>query len=321
VNAGAPSRPGVLLGFPFAGQVRQTFERHFDLLGAIERPDPALVTPAMAARAQGLITMGSLRTGEALMAALPKLSIISCFGTGFEGVDLADARRRGIVVTHSPDVNAPDVADLAMALLLASARRVAQGDRAIRAGKWTARGGWLGPVAGLGGGRLGIIGLGAIGTRVAARAAAFEMEIAYHNRRRRDDVPWRYVETPMALAEWCDYLVIACRADASNRHMVNAALLQALGPRGYLINISRGSVVDEAALAEALENHTIAGAGLDVFEEEPRVHPKLLTQETVVMTPHQGGGTARAVRAMTDLVIRNLETHFAGGQALTPVAR
>ena len=314
------TRPEIVLGFAFGGRIRAEFERRFEVLGVIERPDPALVTPAMAARARGLVTMGSLPTGDALMAALPNLSIICCYGTGYEGIDLAAARRRNVVVANSPEVNAPDVADMAMALLLASARRVAQGDRFIRAGRWTARdSGWQGPVAGLGGGKLGILGLGAIGARVATRAAAFDMEIAYHNRRRRDDVPWRYIETPMALAQWCDYLVVACRADESNRHLVNAAMLEALGSRGHLVNIARGSVVDEAALAPALATNVIAGAGLDVFEREPEVHPALRTLENVVMMPHQGGGTARAMRAMADLVMRNLEAHFAGKGALTPV--
>ena len=315
-----PDRPEIVLGFAFGGRVRAEFDRRFEVLGVIERPDPALVTSPRAARARGLVTMGSLPTGDALMAALPKLSIICCYGTGYEGIDLAAARQRNVVVANSPEVNAPDVADMAMALLLASARRVGQGDRFIRAGRWTARdGGWQGPVAGLGGGKLGILGLGAIGARVAARAAAFDMEIAYHNRSRRGDVPWRYFETPMALAQWCDYLVVACRADESNRHLVNAAMLEALGPRGHLVNIARGSVVDEAALAHALATNVIAGAGLDVFEREPEVYPALRTLENVVMTPHQGGGTARAMRAMADLVMRNLEAHFAGKGALTPV--
>jgi lactate dehydrogenase-like 2-hydroxyacid dehydrogenase len=209
---------------------------------------------------------------------------------------------------------------MAMALLLASARRVARADRFIRAGKWDARlAGRFGPIAGLGGGRLGILGMGAIGTRVARRAAAFDLEIGYHNRRRRDDVPGRYFATPLALAAWADYLVVACRADDSNRHMVNAEFLRALGPRGHLVNVSRGSVVDEAALAEALASNVIEGAGLDVFEREPPVHPRLPTLENVVMTPHLGGGTERAIRGMTDLVLANLEAHFAGRPLVTPV--
>ncbi|MCW5749083.1 MAG: 2-hydroxyacid dehydrogenase [Alphaproteobacteria bacterium] len=314
------NRPGLLLGFSFTRQVRDALAAEFDVVGAIAKPSADLVTPEMAARTRGLATAGSIGADDALMAALPHLSIISCFGSGFENVDLAAARRRNITVTHSPDANAADVADMAMALLLASTRRVARADRFIRSGKWDARlAGRFGAIAGLGGGRLGILGLGGIGYRVAARAVPFEMEIGYHNRRRRDDVAYRYFETPMALAAWADYLVVACRADASNRHLVNADLLRALGPRGHLVNISRGSVVDEAALAEALADNVIEGAGLDVFEHEPPVHPRLPELENVVMTPHLGGGTERAQRAMCELVLRNLRAHFAGQPPVTPV--
>jgi glyoxylate reductase len=313
-------RPAIVLGFGFARAAREAFATAYDIVGSIERPDPALVTAEMAARARALVTVGSIGAGEALMAALPNVSLICCFGTGFERVDLAAARRRSIAVTHSPDVNAADVADMAMALLLASTRRVARADRFIRAGKWDARlAGRFGPIAGLGGGRLGILGLGAIGTRVATRAKAFDMEVGYHNRRRRDDVAWRYFETPLALASWAEYLVVACRADDSNRHMVDAGLLRALGPRGHLVNVARGSVVDEAALAEALANNVIEGAGLDVFEHEPPVHPRLPALENVVMTPHLGGGTERAIRGMTELVLANLAAHFSGHAPVTPV--
>jgi glyoxylate reductase len=313
---------GILLGFGFARAAREAFGTAFDIVGAIDKPDARLVTPDMAARSRALVTVGSVGADDALMAALPHVSIICCYGTGFERIDLAAARRRNVTVTHSPDVNAADVADIAMALLLASTRRVARADRFIRAGKWDSRlAGRFGPIAGLGGGRLGILGLGAIGTRVATRAAGFELEIGYHNRRRRDDVAYRYFDTPLALAAWADYLVVACRADESNRRLVDAAFLKALGPRGHLVNVSRGSVVDEAALADALANNVIEGAGLDVFEHEPPVHPRLPTLENVVMTPHLGGGTERAMRGMTDLVIRNLQAHFAGRPVITPVPR
>lgn len=314
-------RPGLLLGFEFRGKTRAAFASRFEIVGVIERPEPRLVTPEIAARSRALVTMGTLGADDALMAALPALSIICCYGTGFERVDLAAARRRGIVVTHSPEANATEVADLAMALLLASTRRVARADRFIRAGQWTSRQvPRFGAVAGLGGGKLGILGLGAIGTRIATRAAAFEMQIGYHNRRPRDDVAWRYFGTPLDLATWADCLVVACRADDSNRHLVDVTILEALGPRGHLVNIARGSVVDEAALADALAAGTIEGAGLDVFEQEPVVHPKLLTLDNVVMTPHLGGATERGVAAMTAMVLRNLEAHFAGQPAVTPVS-
>jgi lactate dehydrogenase-like 2-hydroxyacid dehydrogenase len=312
-------RPSILFGYDFRGRMREAFASRYDIIGVIERPDPALVTPDMAARAGALVTMGSLGGSAPFFNALPKLRLLCCYGSGYEGVDLAAARARGIAVTHSPDANAPDVADMAMALLLASTRRVLQADRFIRAGRWRARMTRFGPVAGLTGGRLGILGLGSIGRRVAQRAAGFEMEIGYHNRRPRADAPWRYFDSLRGLAEWADYLIVACRADATNRHMVDAEILRALGPRGHLVNIARGTVVDEAALADALADGVIEGAGLDVFEREPVVHPKLLTLENVVLTTHLGAGTERSVVAMTEMVLRNLDAHFAGQPVLTPV--
>lgn len=315
-----PERPPILLGFEFRGRTRQSFAEAYEIVGAIERPDPRLVTPDIAARARALVTVGSLGAGDALMAALPNVSIICCYGSGYENVDLAAARRRSIVVTHSPGANAPEVADIAMALLLASTRRVSRADRFIRAGLWASRTApRFGPVAGLGGRRLGILGLGAIGMLVARRAEGFDLEIGYHNRRPRADAPWPYFDSLLGLARWADYLVVACRADDSNRHMVNAEVLRALGPRGHIVNVARGSMIDEAALADALAGEVIEGAGLDVFEQEPKVHPKLLTLDNVVMTPHLGGGTERGIEAMTAMVLRNLAAHFAGQPALTPV--
>jgi len=309
----------VLLGFEFRGRTREVFESRFDIVGLIEKPDPGLVTPDMAARAQALVTVGSIGGGAPLFAALPNLSILCCYGSGYEGVDLAAARARNIIVTNSPDANAPSVADLAMGLLLASTRRIVQADQFVRAGKWTSRMARVGSVAGLTGAKLGILGLGEIGGRIAQRAAACDMQIGYHNRRPRLDVAWRYFDNVMSLATWADHLMVACRADDTNRHIVDAEVLRALGPRGHLVNISRGSAVDEAALAEALATGAIEGAGLDVFEAEPQIHPKLLGLPNVVMTPHLGGGTEHGVIAMTNMVVGNLEAHFSGRGALTPI--
>jgi lactate dehydrogenase-like 2-hydroxyacid dehydrogenase len=313
-------RPPIVLGFEFRGRTRESFAAAYDIIGSIEKPDPRLVTPEIAARARALVTVGSLGASDALMAALPKVSIICCYGTGYENIDVAAARRRNIVVTHSPGANAPEVADIAMALLLASTRRVARADRFIRAGKWASRTApRFGPIAGLGGRRLGILGLGAIGLLTARRAEPFGLQIGYHNRRPRADAPWPYFDNLLALAEWADYLLVACRADESNRHMVNAEVFRALGPRGHIVNVARGSMIDEAALAEALASDVIEGAGLDVFEEEPKVHAKLLTLDNVVMTPHLGGGTESGVEAMTAMVLSNLNAHFAGQPAVSPV--
>lgn len=309
----------ILLGFTFAPAFRQALAERYEVLGPIGAHDPALVPAEAARRIRALVTVGSYPTGAAMMDALPNLSIVCCFGTGYDKVDMDEARRRGIAVTHSPDANAACVADLAMGLVLASMRRIPEADRFVRAGKWEMRGaGRFPPVASVGGSRLGVLGLGAIGRRVALRAAAFEMEVGYHSRTARADAPWPRFASAEALAEWADVLVVALRADDSNRHIVGSRLLEALGPRGHLVNVSRGSAVDEAALAEALHAGRLAGAALDVFDEEPAIPRRLLEAPNMVFTPHLGGGTPRAHRAMMDLVLRNLEAHFAGAPLVTP---
>jgi phosphoglycerate dehydrogenase-like enzyme len=224
------------------------------------------------------------------------------------------------MVTHGADANAPDVAEMAIGILLASTRRIVRADKMIRRGDWTKRiPNRFGAIAGLTGGKLGILGLGAIGMEFAKRAKGFDVEIGYCNRNKRSDVDYAYFANVMALATWADYLVVCLRSDASNRHIINAAVLKALGPRGHLVNISRGWAVDEAALADALRNNVIEGAALDVFDEEPYAGQELLPFENLVMTPHFGGGTEHAQRRMTSLVRQNLDAHFAGKPVVSPL--
>jgi lactate dehydrogenase-like 2-hydroxyacid dehydrogenase len=191
----------------------------------------------------------------------------------------------------------------------------------IRRGEWTKRiPNRFGTIAGLTGGRLGILGLGAIGLEFARRAKGFDLEIGYCNRNERSDVDFQYFPDVMALATWCDYLIVCLRSDSSNKHIINAEVLKALGPRGHVVNISRGWAVDEAALADALRNNVIEGAALDVFDEEPYEGTELLELDNLVMTPHFGGGTEHAQRRMTALVRANLDAHFAGKPVVSPVA-
>jgi lactate dehydrogenase-like 2-hydroxyacid dehydrogenase len=314
------ARPGILLGYRLNPTLVSELGKRGDVLGPMERSHASAVPAGAGESTRILVTVGSYPADGALMDALPQLGLIACLGSGYERIDIEAARSRGVRVTHSPGGNAGCVADLTMGLLIASARRIAFGDRYIRAGKWTSRGqGRYGRIAGLGGGRLGILGLGAIGIEVARRAEAFGMEIGYHNRRRRDDVAYPYFDSAMALAAWCDYLVVALRSDASNRHIVNAELLRALGPRGHVINISRGLAVDEAALAQALADGTIEGAALDVFEEEPKMHPAFAGLENVVLTPHLGGGTEISMARMSAMVLSNVDAFLAGRTLVTPV--
>jgi lactate dehydrogenase-like 2-hydroxyacid dehydrogenase len=276
--------------------------------------------PPGATEAQALVTVGTIKTSRALIEALPKLKLISCYGTGYEGVDRDAAGERGIALTHSPGANSSAVADHAMALVLSLAHRVIEIDRFVRDGRWVEHPAvGLPIVPGLTGRKFGIYGLGVIGAKIAARAAAFDTEVAYHNRARRTDVPYAYHDSLLSLAGWADILMVAVRAGPSNRHAVNAGVLKALGPGGLIFNISRGLVIDETALIAALESGGIAGAGLDVYENEPKVPDALKARTNVVLSPHRGGSTETAQVAMQSMVLGNLEAFFAGKPLLTPV--
>lgn len=282
-----------------------------------ESPDRDALLASVGPRVQAVFTSGLHGADAVLLARLPALRIVCCFGSGYENVDLSAARERGIAVTHSPGANAPDVADMAWALLLAAARRVGAGDRLIRSGGWTTA--FANPVVpGVLGRRLGILGLGAIGAEIAKRAAGFDMEVRYHNPRPRD-VPFACMPSPLALADWADILVVSCRASSATRGLVDASVLQALGPQGVLVNVARGSVVDEAALITALRDGTILAAGLDVFAREPDVPEALRALDNVVMTPHAADYTARAFAAKMAMVRENLRRCFAGEPLLSPV--
>jgi hydroxypyruvate reductase len=243
---------------------------------------------------------------------LPSLRAIVCYGTGYDGVDLAAAAKRKIAVGHSPAANAAAVADLAVTLMLAVTRRLLPADEFVRNGSWAAAkpSPLLRPQPGNPGRRVGVYGMGEIGRKIAARVASFETEVGYFSRSRHD-VPYQYLPSLEALAEWCSVLMIAVRAGADTHHAVDAAILQRLGKDGYVVNISRGSVIDEAALVAALADNAIAGAGLDVFEKEPRAPDALTAFPNVVLTPHVGGHTIESHIAMQDCVIANLEAFFA----------
>lgn len=279
------------------------------------------------ARAQAIAAMPGLRcvltngaTGftAAEMDALPKLEIICAIAVGTEAIDVAAARARGIVVTHGPGTNAPSVADHAMALMLALLRDIPRLDAAVKSGEWMGVR-WPRPM--VSGRRLGILGLGEIGAMIAARAeGGFGMEIAYHNRRPREGVAHRWLPSVQALAEWAEVLLIAAPGGAATRHLVDAAALAALGPQGYLVNIGRGSVVDQAALIEALRENRIAGAAIDVVDGEPEVPDAMRALPNLIITPHIAGRSPEAILATASLVVANLQAHFAGRPVLTPVA-
>jgi lactate dehydrogenase-like 2-hydroxyacid dehydrogenase len=266
---------------------------------------------------RAVVTIGSVGAPPDVLAACPNLELISVFGVGYDGVDVPAMRARGVAVTNCPNINHEDVADVALGLLISCARHIAAGDRLVRAG------GWKGPVAfppprRLGGRMLGIVGLGAIGDAVALRAAAFGMEIAWTGPRPKT-VPWRYEPDLIALARWADVLAMTLRPDPGTEKMIGAAVLDALGPDGIVINVARGSVIDEDALIAALKAGRIAAAGLDVFEQEPTPASRWADVPNVTLTPHFGGGTRDSIMESAQLVLENLRRHFAGEPLKTPV--
>ena len=323
-GSGTAPRPVLLLASPVPGFLRGPLEAAYEVLDATG-PEPAgpgaagLEAAALASRVaevRAVVATGGVVIDEALLARLPRLEIVSLMAVGYDGVAVAACRDRGIQVTNTPDVLTDDVADLAVALVLMTARRLGEAERHLRAGRWLA-----GPMPlahALRGRVAGILGLGRIGTAIATRLEAFGMRIAYHGRRRQP-VEWAYCEDARQLAAASDYLVVACPGGEETRSLVDAGVLRALGSEGTLVNISRGSVVDEHALVAALESGTIRSAGLDVYADEPRVPVGLLACERAVLLPHVASATEETRRAMAKLVIDNLAAHFSGRPLLTPV--
>lgn len=303
----------VLVQSRFSKALLARIGEQFDLLDTKGRDPSEVFAQGDLARVRALVTMGSAPLGGAEMDRLPSLKAIVCYGTGYDGIDLKAAAERGIAVGNSPAANAAAVADLAVTLMLAVTRRLLPADEYVRSGGWAGAkpSPWL--VAGPGnpGRKVGVYGMGEIGRKIAARVAAFECDVAYHSRSKHD-VPYRYVDSLAALVEWCDVLIVAVRAGADTHHIIDAAMLKRLGPQGCLVNISRGSVIDEAALTTALGDKTIAGAGLDVFETEPHAPDALTAFPNVVVTPHIGGHTTDSHVAMQDCVIANLRAALDG---------
>ena len=304
--------------FPRAMMVR--IGERFELMDAAGKPPVELFTAEQLSDVRAMITAGGTPLPAAVMDTLPALRTIVCYGTGYDGVDLKAATKRGIAVGHSPAANAAAVADLAVTLMLAVTRRLLPADEFVRNGSWSEAkpSPLLRPQPGNPGRRVGVYGMGEIGRKIARRVAAFETEVGYFSRSRHD-VSYQYCPSLEALAEWCSVLMIAVRAGPDTHHAINAGILQKLGKDGYVVNISRGSVIDQAALVTALADKTIAGAGLDVFEREPHMPDALTAFPNVVLTPHIGGHTIESHVAMQDCVIANLEAFFAGRSLPYPV--
>ena len=253
----------------------------------------------------------------ATMARLPMLRTIAHFGVGYDTVDVVAAKARKIAVTNTPDVLTDEVADLAIALLLAAVRKVPQGDRYVRDGKWLK--GSMALTESVQGKTLGIIGMGRIGRAIAKRAEAFNLRIVYQGPSKKSDVSWPYFKDPVDLAKESDLVIAACPGGEATRGLVSRAVIEAIGPKGTFVNIARGSVVDETALIEALQSGKLGFAGLDVFVDEPRVPDAFFALDNVVLQPHVASATHQTRKAMGQLVIDNLAAHFAGNPLLTPI--
>lgn len=282
-----------------------------------EQADPWRFLAAQGAQFEYLVTSAAMGLPPHVVEALPNLRFVSSFGVGFDALDRESLLRRGVRVGYTPGVLDDCVADMAFALLLDAARGLSESDRFVRRGGWSQ--GRFGIRTRASGKRLGIFGMGRIGGTVARRAAGFDMEVAYHNRRPVEGSPCLYLPSLLELAHWADFLVITAAGGDATHHLVGTQVLDALGPQGFLVNVARGSVVDEAALVSALQDGRIAGAGLDVFENEPRPHAELLTLDNVVLAPHIASGTHETRRAMADLVLRNLEQFIATGRPVAEV--
>lgn len=285
-------------------------EQHEVLSAQAPTADAPLADRADAARVAAVVTSAPVGVPAAWLAQLPALKVVSSFGVGLDRLPLDAARAAGLPVGYTPDVLNDCVADLAMGLLIDGARRIAAADRFVRRGDWLQ--GRYPMTTRVSGKRLGIVGLGRIGQAVARRAAGFDMDIAYCNRGPAEGVAWRYEPSLMALAQWADFLVLTVAASPATHHLVNAEVLRALGPKGLLVNVARGSVVDEAALVASLQSGELGGTALDVFNDEPRVPAALLAMDNVVLAPHMASGTHDTRQAMADLVLANLHAGLCG---------
>jgi hydroxypyruvate reductase len=307
----------VVIVTPVYGPTMEELDRQFSLHRLWEAKDRAAFYAPLASSVRAIVSSGHAGADAAMMDALPKTEIIACFGVGYDAIDIAAAKLRKIAVTNTPDVLTDDVADLALGLLIDVSRRISRGDRFVRAGDWLKGGLEFGTA--LTGKTVGIVGLGRIGRATAKRAEAFGLKVLYHGRRQQADVAYPYYADLLQLARDSDFLVLTLPGGQESKGLISAQVLDALGPKGMLVNVARGSTVDEKALVVALQAGRLGGAALDVFADEPRVPAELLTMDNVVLQPHVGSATHDTRAAMGQLVIDNLLAHFSGRALLTRV--
>ena len=313
------TKPEILQIGPYPEWDQVPLEESFVVHKYYEAPDKAALLAEVGPNVRGIATRGELGADAELIAALPKLEIISIYGVGFDAVDLDACRARGIRVTNTPGVLTDDVADLGVALALAQSRGIVGAEAWARSGNWAAKGFY--PLQRkVTGKKAGVLGLGRIGFEVAKRLAGFNMDIAYSDISAKDYAPdWEFIADPVALAERSEFFFVTLAASAETRHIVNKDVIEAVGPDGVLINVSRASNVDEEALLDALESGKLGSAALDVFDNEPNINPRFLVLDNVLLQPHQASGTVETRKAMGQLMRDNLAAHFAGKELPTPV--
>ncbi len=306
------SKPDLLQMGAYPDWDQIPLEAAFQVHRYFEAADKPAFLAQVGPRIRAIATRGELGASAQIIAACPQLELISVYGVGYDAVDLAACRARGIRVTNTPDVLTNDVADLAVAMMLAQTRGMLAAEAWARSGDWVAKGGY--PLQSrVWGRRAGVLGLGRIGHAVAKRLAGFDMQIAYSSKSRKE-VPadWAFIQDPEALAQEVDFLFVTLAASAETRHIVNAAVIKALGPQGMLINVSRAANVDETALLDALETGALRAAALDVFEGEPALNPRFKALPQAFLQPHHGSGTYETRQGMGALLRQNLSAHFAG---------
>jgi lactate dehydrogenase-like 2-hydroxyacid dehydrogenase len=303
-----------------AGSVPASTQAALDAAFTVQRMAHAgPIAPEIASKVRGIARGGHFPIDKAVLDSLPKLEMVANFGVGYDGIDLKECAARGIVVTNTPDVLTEEVADTALGLLLMTVRELSAAERHLHAGKWPKAGPYPLTKATMRDRTVGIAGLGRIGIAIARRLEAMKVPVVYHNRHKRDDVPYRHYADVKEMAKDIDTLVIVLPGGAGTSKLVNADVLKALGKRGIVINIGRGSAVDEPALIAALKDGTIMAAGLDVFADEPNVPSELMALPNAVLLPHVGSGSVHTRDAMGKLCADNLITWFNEGRPLTPV--
>ncbi|XP_051116481.1 glyoxylate/hydroxypyruvate/pyruvate reductase 2KGR-like [Andrographis paniculata] len=308
---------GVLMTCPMSDYLEQQLLQRFNLFKLWTFPSNSDFFARHAESVIAVVGNATIGADTDLIDALPRLQIVATYSVGLDKIDLSKCKERGIRVTNTPDVLTDDVADIAIGLALATLRKICPSDRFVRNGSW--RNGKFELASKFSGKSIGIIGLGRIGLAIAKRAEAFGCTIGYHSRKKKDGTNFKYYSSVLDLAANCDILVVSCSLTEETRHIVNREVIDALGPKGVLINIGRGAHVDEPELVSALREGRLAGAGLDVFENEPHVSEAFFEMENVVLLPHVGSDTVETAKAMADLVVANLECHFMGKPLLTQV--